>query len=488
MKNITLKLVALALLVSISLSFVACGKKEAKLSTEVYEGDVIYVGNTAATTGGGATIGVPFNLGIEAAFAAYNAAGGFGGKTVALKHYDDEADSTKSLTLMEKLVHEDEIFAVVGNYGTYAVASNLSLLKENCVPMVYAAAGNNILFNSNATSDSDRSIFPVQPLNHTEGQILVLRAFAPAFDAQGNSLGGLGATKVGVISNSDEASQAMLAGIKAEAEASSLTNIIYHNVTTDDYSAAASALQAAGCDVVIITVVGDPFVSALTALANVNYNKTVLTSYNNANAAVFNDKDSKMTEVGLNIFSKMVIFAQAWLDISSTDYFFSNKNTGLYNAYKFLGMIQKDKDGNEIGVGGFTEEYWSVAQNIYNYAASLNDDKINPLNMSYNSYALAGYIAGDLFCQALEEMESKGMDLTRANLVSVLESKKFKVAMADEISYQNGLRAGVESFSLTMFFDTAALPEGATSYHCASSTTVHPLMSISDYRALIKNK
>ena len=56
------------------------------------EGNVIYVGNTAGTTGALASIGVPFNLGIQAAFAEYNKSGGFNGKTVELKHYDDKGN------------------------------------------------------------------------------------------------------------------------------------------------------------------------------------------------------------------------------------------------------------------------------------------------------------------------------------------------------------------------------------------------------------
>ena len=485
MKNIMLKTLALALVFVLCFSVVSCKPKdEAKeISTEVYDGDVIYVGNTAATTGAGATIGVPFNLGIEAAFAVYNEKGGFNGKTVALKHYDDMGDSAQAVTLMEKLIHEDEIFAVVGNYGTYAVEANLEILKENCVPMVYAASGAGSLFNNNATEPGDRCIFPVQPLNQAEGQVLILRAFAPAFDGD-KYLGGLGGTKVGVISNSDEASQSMVDGIRLEAETSGLTNIIYQNVTTDDFSAAAAALQAEGCDVVIITVVGKPFISALTALANVNYTKSVLTTYNNANPADFNGADNKMTETGLNIFSKMAIYAQGWLDTNDISYYFKDTSSALYKQYGLLDMIAKDAEGNDLGVPGFTEKYWDVAIDIYTYAAK--QGRSDAFSMSYNSYALAGYIAGNLFCQALEEMQAQGKELTRANLVDILESKNFSLSMADEISYKNGVRAGVQTFSLIAFFDTYALPEGATTYHCASSTTVHPLTSIEEYRSLVK--
>lgn len=477
MKKTLSMILALVITLTLCLGLVSCKGDKNK-------DDTIYVGNTAATTGAGATIGVPFNLGIKAAFAVYNANGGFGGRKVDLKHYDDMGDSAQALTYMEKLIHEDEIFAVVGNYGSYAVTTNLSVLKENCVPMVYAAAGNSVLYNDNATELGDRGIFPVQPLNHTEGQMLLIRSFAPVSDANGVILGGFGATKVGVISSSEEASQAMLGGIKAEAELSGLTDkVVYQNVNSDDYSAAANALVAAGCDVVIVTVVGAPFITALTALANAGYSKSVLTSYNNSNAAIFNDENSNMTEVGLNILSRMAVFAQAWLDISDVENYYTNTESNLYNGYKFLGKIQKDENGNELGVPGFTDEYWVIAENIYNYAASLNDDKISPLNMSYNSYALAGYIAGDLFCQALTEMEAKGVELTRENLVDILESKEFKIAMADNISYKNGLRAGVSSFSLTMFFDTATV-DGSQN-HTASSMTVHPLTSIEDYRELI---
>ena len=508
MKKISTKIIAMLLLLSLCFSVVACNRGNgngngngngsgdgtgdggnngnngyAGISDEAYEGDVIYVGNTAAITGAAANIGVPFNLGIEAAFAVYNANGGFNGRTVALKHYDDMGDSAQAVTYMEKLIHEDNIFAVVGNYGTYAVEANLSILKENYVPMVYAASGSDSLYNSQAIDSGDKCIFPVQPLNAAEGQVLILRAFAPTHDADGNYVGGIGGTKVGVISSSDEASQAMVKGIKLEAENSGLTNIIYQNVATDDFSAAASALQAAGCDVIIITVVGKPFISALTALADVNYDKNVLTSYNNANPADFNGSDNKMTETGLKIFSKMSIYAQGWLDTNDLTYYFKDTSTALYKAYGVLGMIAKDENGNELGVPGFTAKYWEAALDIFNYAAG--EGRTDAFAMSYNSYALAGYIAGNLFCQALEAMETKGLELTRANLVNVLESQKFTLAMADEISYQNGVRAGVQAFSLIAFFDSNALPEGATDYHCATSTTVHPLTSIEEYRSLI---
>ena len=469
------KFFALVLALVMVLGLVACGEKapaaeELKGVTE----DTILVGNTAGTTGALATIGGPFNIGIEAAFAAYNAEGGFNGKSVKLQHYDDGGVATQSVTLTEQLIHEDEVFAIVGNFASNCVAANLPIIKEANVPMVYAAAGNNELLNE-AAEGADRGIFPVQPLNFTEGRMLILRAFAPLTN------GGLGGTKVGVLTNTVEASQTILKGIEAEAAdlpAAQKDAITYQNVTSTDFSAAINALKNAGCDVVVMGVIGADFTSALTAMANANYYVPVLTSYNNANAGILNDAATTiLAEQYTDVLTNIPIYAQAWLDITSTEYFYTNPDSALLKGYEALGLAQPG-----VGMPGFKEEYWVVAEKIFNYCTEQGMD--NAFAMSYDSYALAGYIAGDLFCQGLKELQAQGKELTRANYVDVLESKEYQVAMADTISFANGMRSGVQSFALTMFYDAFTINGGA--YHSASSATVHGLTSIDDYRALIK--
>lgn len=470
MKNKLTKILALALVMVMSLGVLAaCGGNQT-------EDDTIYVGNTAGTTGALASIGVPFNLGINAAFAEYNKNGGFNGRNVALKHYDDEGTATNSVSLMEKLIFEDEVFAIVGNYGGYAVNVNLDILKENEVPMIYAAAGIDALYNENAVEFGDRCIFPVQPLNKTEGRSLIVRAFANALTADGTLTGGLGATKVGVISNQDEASQATLRGIKYEAEKlpeSKKNNIVYQDVPGTDFGAAATAIVSSGCDTVILTVTGTNFIAALNALAQANFTGNVLTSYNNASADVLND-GGKMTEAGLEIMSKMTIYAQGWLDVTSTTYVYK-EDTPLFKTYK----MQDSKLYGE-GVVGFAESYWKVAESIFEYAYTV--DKGSAWAMSYNSYALAGYIAGNMFCTALEELEKSGKELTRENLVDIMESVELPVAMAGTISYANGSRTGVEKFSAAVFVDTAdeVFGENATADHVAASAAFVTLQTIDE--------
>lgn len=426
----------------------------------------IYVGNTAAVTGAYQAIGEPFNVGIRAAFAKYNAAGGYDGLLVELINYDDTGDAAQSVTLMNQLIYDDEVFAIVGNFGSYAVASNLDIIIDANVPMVYAAAGNDILFND-AAEGNEKAVFPVQPLCYTEGRMLILRAFAPV------DKGGMGGTKVGVLTNNDESSQTMLAGIKDEA-AGLTGEIIYQNVASGDYSAAVAAFKDAGCDVIVYASSLD-FTTALLAMANAEYYATVLTSYNNSNAAIFNENNLLKSEYE-PVLANIPIFAQAWLDITSTEYFYNNTEHGLYAAYAAFGMAVEG-----TGVAGFSEEYWGVAEAIFDYCKSV--DRADAWAMSYNSYALAGYIAGDLFCQGLAALEASGQPLTRANFISIMESQEYNVALANAISFANGLRAGVDSFALTYFYDAYAYNGGA--YHAAASVTSYGLTSIEEYRAIL---
>lgn len=140
--------------------------------------DTILVGNTAATTGAYATVGVPFNAGMEAAFKAYNDAGGFQGKSIVLKHYDDGFDGAQGMTYTKQLVETDKVFAIVGHFGTNTVGATLDYLKEKGVPMVYAATGIDDLYQEGAKGN-DAVIYSVQPIYSAEGRVLLARACCP---------------------------------------------------------------------------------------------------------------------------------------------------------------------------------------------------------------------------------------------------------------------------------------------------------------------
>jgi len=66
----------------------------------------IKVGNTAATSGPYAVVGVPFNEGLKAVFAEVNAAGGIDGRLIEFITYDDTFNAATGLAYTETLIEE----------------------------------------------------------------------------------------------------------------------------------------------------------------------------------------------------------------------------------------------------------------------------------------------------------------------------------------------------------------------------------------------
>jgi len=110
----------------------------------------IKVGNSAATSGAYAPVGVPFNAGIEAYFKMINDAGGVDGRKIEFVHIDDEFDPVKGKAALSTLVEDEEIFALVGHFGTPVVGATIEDVKEYGIPAVYFATGIGQLYNDKA--------------------------------------------------------------------------------------------------------------------------------------------------------------------------------------------------------------------------------------------------------------------------------------------------------------------------------------------------
>ncbi len=463
-KVMALMAVATAAALTIGGGLVGCDNGSAS-EEKVYDKDVIYVGNTVSTTGAFATVGVPFNIGVNAALKAYNDDGGFGGKNVQLKHYDDGGDASASATYMEKLIHEDEIFAVVGNFYGPSIEANLPIIKDSHTPMVYAAAGNDVLVNEHATDFGDRCVMPVQPTYITEGRMLLLRAFAPAMNSN-EVTGAIGGQKVGVITvTTDEGSNGMKKGI--DAEKANLTDAQKANITevnissSDGYTAAIATLKNAGCDTVVAAVTQASFVAIQAAMKAANYYANIITSYNNASTS---QVDAEF--VANTTAAGKAIYAQSWINIYDTydatngwSYYYKGE---LWDYYKGVAAALGTPTLYDNGVFMYSEEYWGIAEDIYDYCVSANIAALDAFNYSYNSYALAGYVAGDMFTQGLAELEKSDKELTQKNFVDIMESKDYHVSMGNSISFADG------------------------SGYTAQSATICDLVSIDFYRDLIK--
>ena len=365
--------------------------------------DTIYVGNTAATSGVFASVGVPFNAGMEAVFKAYNDAGGFNGKKIELKHYDDGFDAAQGLTYTKTLVEDDKVFALVGHFGTNTVGATLDYIKSVGIPMMYAATGISDLYQEGATG-KNACVFPVQPIYNAEGRVLLARALASEADGVG-----LGGKKIGVIATTDDAGAGLLAGVKRQAEEGSF-DIVYQEVdpSATEYSTALTVLKNAGCDVVIACMNQAPFQTAMVSMRDINYNAKVITSYVSASATFLNE----LVENG-SVTEERPVYATAWLDVTTEQ--------GYAEMMEFATV----------------QLAWEAANGIA------------PADTySVNSYAMAGYVAAKLFVHGLEQLAAKNMELTWENYIAVCEEVPFHIPMGGDINYANGDRLGVTALAL----------------------------------------
>jgi len=80
--------------------------------------DTIVLGQATALEGPASALGQGMKMGLEAAFAEVNRAGGVKGRKIELKSMDDGYEPTKSIEAVKKLLEEDKVFAIAGPVGT----------------------------------------------------------------------------------------------------------------------------------------------------------------------------------------------------------------------------------------------------------------------------------------------------------------------------------------------------------------------------------
>ena len=191
----------------------------------------IKIGNAATVSGAYAAVGIPFNAGIKTRLMEANETP-VGGRTIEFVTYDDGGLASQGAQLTEKLVEDDNVFALVGHFGTWTVGQTLPYIRDKGIPMVYAATGINSLYFEESVGNP---ILAVQPIYRSEGKIMVARAFKEAdlFSID----------KLGVIYTTEDAGYSMLVGIEEQAEEmGKTTNLVKQGVAAgSDYSAAVIA-------------------------------------------------------------------------------------------------------------------------------------------------------------------------------------------------------------------------------------------------------
>ena len=451
----TLNLMAILLIVCMAFSVVACGDNGGKGDEKHVQGvdtvnHVIKIGNTAATTGAFAAVGVPFNYAQEAYFWYFeNHTDGYVDSqsakySIEFVHYDDEFNGAKGYTYTQKLVEDDEVFALVGHFGSNTVAATVDYIEEQGIPMVYGVCGVSELY------DTERNIMTVQPIYETEGRSMLATAYAPV------EAGGLGGTKVGVIYTTDDAGFGMVAGIREEEKALGVS-VVYQSTAADatDDSAQVAALKAAGCDVVIIATNQAPFMRIGASFISQGYdNVKIITSYVSANATAMGG----LVASGV-ITETREVYAGAWLVTGSVP----TDTKGWYDFVEFVKvMTLYDKAHGAALVPSMpmVDPTTGAPYDLLDvYFGSFNMDTLQMERFDWakdgvssyflNSYAMAGYVSANVFCQGLSRMSGKV--LTWEGFIAAMETAPVNVPMGLSVNYANGQRVGIDSLAVNKY-------------------------------------
>jgi branched-chain amino acid transport system substrate-binding protein len=164
--------------------------------------DKIVFGQATALEGPASALGQGMKMGLEAAFAEVNKAGGVKGRKIELKSMDDGYEPTKSIEAVKKLLEEDKVFAIAGPVGTPTSAATQPIATAAGAPFIGAFTGAEFLRE------------PHKPL------VMNIRAsYFQETEAMVEHLTkDLGASKIAIMYQDDAFGQAGLAGVKKALE------------------------------------------------------------------------------------------------------------------------------------------------------------------------------------------------------------------------------------------------------------------------------
>jgi ABC-type branched-subunit amino acid transport system substrate-binding protein len=160
--------------------------------------DKVVFGQATALEGPASALGQGMKLGLEAAFAEINKAGGVKGRKLELKSVDDGYEPSKSIEVVKKLLEEDKVFAVAGAVGTPTAAATQPIAAAAGAPFIGAFTGAEFLRE------------PYKPL------VMNIRAsYFQETEAMVEHLTkDIGASKIAIMYQDDAFGQAGLAGVK----------------------------------------------------------------------------------------------------------------------------------------------------------------------------------------------------------------------------------------------------------------------------------
>ena len=423
------RILSMALVLAMFLSMVAfSAMAETGVDTKAFEDKgmqykgTVKIGSVMCETGAVASVGVPYSQ-FYKLFVKYvnevmgGVAKGADGVGYYLDHtsYDDGTDGAQGFIYMQKLVEDDQVFSLVGNLGTWNIASSQEYIVEEGVPSVYWGTGSALQYYLPAEGN-ERFTFPVQPIYITEGRIMLLRAAGMATLADSNVAE---VKKVGVIFSADDSGTQIESGIRLQydlMDAATRPEVVYVKVNTqvaDEMTAQIAQLE--GCDVVIIGGLQAYFNPIYTAMQSNPATRGIPAIVSYVNVAPSNIPTDVANEADTGD-----IYGGAWVVIDP------EAQTDRQKADIALFI--------EVLAWGLEKGY--ISQEDYNA-------------YSVSAYSMSSFIAVSVFMTGIDRLAD--MDITRDAFLEAMESERIDVRISGGVDYSNGQRIGLDGMAFAKY-------------------------------------
>lgn len=320
----------------------------------------ISIGTHQPLTGVAAPGYSEINTGMKAYFDHVNEAGGIHGREIDLTVKDDAYNPTNSSKVVDELVLQDEVFAIVGGLGTPTHSAVVDFLNQEEVPDLFVSSGAQLWGND---PEERPWTFGWQPDYEIEGKIMGQWIKENEPDA-----------KVGLFLQGDELGEDGEQGLREYVDDQIVERVEYASGNTD-VGPQISKLKASGADLVV--GFNTPSYTALSQLAaqKVNYEPTWM--YTNVGS------DPKLADSLLSKLSKGQVKGGGALDGAMTT--------------EYIPGLGEDDPWVDL---------WEQVWDEQGGKGELTNYRIYGMSMAY------------LFASALE---ASGEDLTRERIVEVIE-------------------------------------------------------------------
>ena len=264
------KLIALALVLVMALSLVACGAPAKK-----DEAGELLIGCLQDVTGSTSSLGKSVQAGAQAAIDKINAAGGIGGKKIVMKLYDTKGDVTEAVNAFVTAVTVDKVSVIVGPPVANIANAIKAISEDYDVPVVGLALDPACQIKEDGTPY--KNMFFLQPSATSQGMIMAAFAVKNGYET------------FGILYNQENAySVSLLAPFTDKLAENGITIdpsvIVPYGAADTDYKTLLQPIVAAGVDAIYCPNYTQQLVAIVTAAAELGYEGKIISGLDGAPA------------------------------------------------------------------------------------------------------------------------------------------------------------------------------------------------------------